>query len=279
MKLSVAIASAEAPPSAFVVWRGFEDSIRKAAQLGFHGVELALKDAAEVDPRWLEKTLSRYGLGASCISTGQIFSVHNLYFTHPDSSVRQKTIDTFKELISLAADFGGLVNVGRARGYYDEKQSKAETENLFVESCRTLCDFAAPKDVSIIIEPVNRYEINFINSIAQGSEFIIRVERENIGLMADVFHMNIEDPKIGEAFVDHHTLIKYVHLADSNRWAPGNGHLDFADVFDGLKRAHFDGWTSLEILPEPDPDSAARIGAETILPMIEKFNNGGHDND
>lgn len=275
MKLSVAVASEDAPSSAFVVWRGFEKSARRAAEFGYHGVELALKEASDVDPTWLAKTLSDYELGASCISTGQVFAVLGLYFTHPDATARAKTLEVFKELISLAADFGGLVNVGRARGYYGEHQTKEETETLFIDSCRTLCDYAAPKNVNIIVEPVNRYEINFINSVQDGADLVARVERDNIGLMPDVFHMNIEDAHIGEALATHGKWIKYVHFADSNRWSPGQGHLDFEDAFHGLRRAGFDGWGSIEILPEPDPDTAARNAAETMLPMIEKYNAGG----
>ena len=64
----------------------------------------------------------------------------------------------------------------------------------------------------------------------------------------------------------------YVHFADSNRWAPGQGHLDFDDVLDGLARARWDGWASIEILPVPDPDTAARQAAEAVLPMIARYN-------
>lgn len=274
MKLSVAVAGENAPADAFVVWRGFEHSVRKAAELGFHGIELALKEAAEVDPKKLSKWLSEHKLEASCISTGQVFAVLGLYFTHPDSSVRERTLEVFRELIDLSTDFGGLINVGRARGYYAEGQPREQTEKLFIDTCRTLCDYAAPKNVTIMIEPVNRYEINFINSVSEGAELLARVERDNIGLMPDVFHMNIEDAHIGDALAEHARYVKYVHFADSNRWAPGQGHLDFDDVLRGLKRGGFDGWVSIEILPKPDPDTAARQSAAAVLPMVERYNSG-----
>ena len=84
--------------------------------------------------------------------------------------------------------------------------------------------------------------------------------------------MHIEDAHIGASLAKHADLVKYIHFADSNRWAPGWGHLDFDDVFAGLRKGNFDGWSSIEILPEPDPDSAAGKAAETILPMLEKYN-------
>ncbi|MHC4714046.1 MAG: TIM barrel protein [Planctomycetota bacterium] len=272
MKLSVAVASIQAPLDAFVVWRGFEQSVAKAADMGYEGVELALKAADEVDPAALSSILSRRGLDVSCISTGQVFAVLGLYFTHPDKVQRDRAIDVFRGLCDLAADFGGLVNVGRARGFVAEGQMFEMAEALFVDTARRILDYAAAKGVTLIIEPVNRYEINFVNSLDEGAALLAKVGRENIGLMPDVFHMNIEDARIGEALARHGGLVEYIHFADSNRMAPGWGHLDFDDVFDGLEKARYDGWASIEILPQPDPDSAARQAAEFMLPLLDDYN-------
>ncbi len=268
MKLAVAIASRSAPSSAFVVWRGFETSVAKAAALGYHGVELALKDAADVPPDALAAVLAQHGLQVSCISTGQVFAVSQLYFTHPDAAKRAELVRVFSGLIRLAKEFGQMINVGRARGFIGEHQTRAEAETLFVETARRVCDEAAQHGVTIVIEPVNRYEINFINNLDEGAELLAHVNRPNLGLMPDVFHMNIEDAQIGAALVRHARLVKYIHFADSNRLAPGQGHLDFDDVFDGLRRAGYNGWASIEILPKPDPDTAARQAAAFILPRL-----------
>jgi len=276
MKLAVAIAKQDAPDGAFVVWRGFEDSIAKAADLGYQGVELAVGEAGDVDADQLSGWLDRRGLSVSCISTGQVFAVGGLYFTHPDPEARAKVVDVFAGLIDLASDFGGLINVGRTRGFIGEGQSPTEAEALFIETAREICDQAAEQNVTIIIEPVNRYEINFVNNLDEGAELLAKVERPNLGLMPDVFHMNIEDAHVGQSLARHGDLVKYIHLADSNRLAPGEGHLDFDDVFDGLARGGFDGWASIEIFPKPDPDTAARQAADFILPRIEQYNAKGN---
>lgn len=269
MKLSVAVAGHSALPSAFVVWRGFEESIKKAADFGYHGVELALKTAADVDPNRLQKWLDAANLEVSCISTGQVFADLGLYFTHPDPAVREKTIEVFSGLIHLAKDFGGLVNIGRARGFIGQGQTREECEGLFAEVTRRLCDIAGPLGVTIIIEPVNRYEINFLNSLDEAAALLKKVGRSNLGLMPDVFHMNIEDDRIGESLIRNADLVKYIHFADSNRLAPGKGHLDFDEICNALKKAGFNGWASIEILPKPDPDTAAWEAAEFILPKMK----------
>lgn len=259
-------------PSAFVVWRGFEESMRKAAQLGYHGVELALKTAQDINPAELSKWLSKYKLEVSCISTGQVFAALGLYFTHRDKKVREEAVEVFTGLIELAGDLGVMVNVGRARGFIAQEQTYDEAEKLFIDTAERILDIAARKNVTIIIEPVNRYEINFINNLDEGLALISKLKHKNVGLMPDLFHMNIEDDKIGESLIRNASLIKYIHFADTNRLAPGQGHMNFDEVFSALKTIKFDGWASIEILPKPDPDTAARQAAEYILPRIEQYN-------
>lgn len=272
MKLAVAIAGTNAKQSAFVVWRGFSESMRKASELGYHGVELALKTAEDISRNDLETCLKQNKLEVSCISTGQVFADLGLYFTHPEGQVREKAIEVFAGLIHLAADYGKLVNVGRARGFVGNGQTREQAETLFIETVENICEKAEKKGVTLIIEPVNRYEINFINNLDEGTALVKKLNHKNVGLMPDVFHMNIEDNHIGESLKRNADLVKYIHLADSNRLAPGQGHLDFDDVFSGLENADFDGWASIEILAKPDPDTAARQAAEFILPRIEQYN-------
>jgi len=269
MKLAVAIADTTAAPSAFVVFRGFEESIRKAAALGYDGVELALKIADEVDRAALRRWLGAAGIEVSCISTGQVFAALGLMFTDPDPARRAQVRAVFCGLIDLAAEFGRIVNIGRARGFIGPAP-RAEAEARFVELARDLCDYAAPKGVTLVLEPVNRYEIDFINSVAEGVDLMKKVGRPNMKLMPDVFHMNIEDRTIGGELERHIEYVGYIHFADSNRLAPGQGHTDFADILAHLRRAKYDGWISVEILPKPNPDTAARQAAEFLLPMLRK---------
>jgi len=267
MELSVAIASKNALPSAFVVWRGFEESIRKASEYGYHGVELALKSADEITPSLLSKWLTAENMKVSCISTGQVYADTGLMFSDRDPDKREKVIRIFRELIDLAADYSQLVNVGRVRGPIGDR-GREEVEGLFIETTRALCDYAAPKQVKILLEPVNRYEIDFINSVEEGVAILKKVDRPNFKIMPDVFHMNIEDRTIGGELEKNMEHVAYIHLADSNRLAPGQGHTDFHDIFKHLGKANYNGWVSIEILPEPDPDRAARQASDYLRQFI-----------
>ena len=228
MKLALAIADTCALPSAFVVYRGFRESIPKAVRLGYDGVELALKTADEVDRRLLSDWLDEAGIEVSCVSTGQVFADLGLKFTESDPVRRSQVIEVFEGLIDLAAHFGQMVNLGRVRGSIG-KEPREEVEARFVSVAQSLCDYAAARDVTLVLEPVNRYEIDFINCVEEGVELIKKVERSNLRLMPDVFHMNIEDVSIGGELARHIEHISYIHLADSNRLAPGEGHTDFGE--------------------------------------------------
>lgn len=275
MKLAVAIADAKAGPAAFVVWRGFAQSIQTAAEYGYDGVELALRTKEDFDKEEMRALLKQYGLGVSCISTGQVFADLGLYLTHPDKAKRQEAINVMTGLVELAEEFGGMVNLGRARGFIAEGESFEATTAVFLDSLSHILPVAERLGVDIVVEPVNRYETNFINNMDECAQVLSPLGSKNVGAMPDVFHMNIEDASIGGSLKKHGELVKYIHFADSNRLAPGWGHLDFGEVFDALSAIGYGGWASVEILPKPTPDEAARQAAQHIIPMIKAFNQTG----
>jgi sugar phosphate isomerase/epimerase len=145
-------------------------------------------------------------------------------------------------------------------------------EELFVEVAKELCEYALLRKVCLILEPVNRYEIDFINTVEEGAELMKKVGMPNMKLMPDLFHMNIEDSNIGGELAGNIEFIEYIHVADSNRLAPGWGHTDFPIIFNALLNAGYDGWVSAEILPRPDPDSAALQTIGFLTPLISSYN-------
>ena len=270
MKLSIAIADTKALASAFVVFRGFEKFIPKAAQLGYDGVELALKRVDEINEAKLAALLSENNIEVSCISTGQVYADGGLRLTHPNKSNRAEVISIFKEFIDLAETYGKLVNIGRVRGAIGDR-NKGDVEDLFIEVITELCEYANPKGVTLILEPVNRYECDFINTVEEGVVLLNKVPASNLKLLPDVFHMNIEEDKIGKSIIENIDYIKYLHFADSNRLAPGQGHTDFKEIFDSIQRSGYDGWISLEILPRPNPEVAAKQAIDFLLPLMKQY--------
>jgi sugar phosphate isomerase/epimerase len=110
------------------------------------------------------------------------------------------------------------------------------------------------------LEPINRYETSLINNIEEGLALLDRVGAENMGLMPDTFHMNIEDADIEKSLRACGDRIFHVHVADSNRWPPGAGHLDFASILKTVFETGYQGFISGEFMPLPDADTAAQMG-------------------
>ena len=270
MKIGLAVAGPQALPSAFVVFR--DDlccCVDRAAALGYHGVELALLRADEVDIPRMKQRLSATGLEVPCISSGQVFAADHLYFTHPDASVREAAVARITGMIRLAAEFGARVNTGRVRGILHDGESIEIAMQRYVSCMKRCADVAENLGVELIVEPVNRYEVNFINSCEEGLAVIKTINRKCVKLMPDLFHMNIEDRSFRESFEQAREHITYVHVADSNRLAPGWGHMPFDEIFEILRDIEYDGYITAEILPKPDPEQAATQAASYLLRMLK----------
>ncbi len=271
MKLGIAVAPPEALPSAFVVFRyDLETSIKKARALGFDGVELALLHPGQIEPARIESLLRSSGLEIPMISTGQVFADGGLSFTHPDPRLREAAIARVKELVEVADRFRSMVNIGRVRGPVETGPARGDSEKRFLEALDAVAAHAEPRGITIAVEPVNRYELNFINRVDEAAEIIGRLGRANIKVMADVFHMNIEDRSIEGSLAAHLEQIAYIHVADSNRLAPGMGHLNFPNIIAVLESLKYTGYLTAEILPYPAPDEAAASAARYLKALVSR---------
>ena len=271
MKIGLAIAPEYALPSAFVVFRDkLEVSIEKASRLGYDAIELALRDGKEADPVHIKSLLDTYGMDLAAVSTGRVFAEAKVWCTSPDAAIRRKAVEIIKSLVEMAEPFHSRVNLGRARGYVHDGETRETAEARFLECIWECADFAAPRGVEILLEPINRYESNFINSVTDGIALMHKIARPNVKLMPDVFHMNIEDVSIGGSLEKAGPLVGYVHFADSNRWAPGQGHLDFPAILASLKKIGYDKYATVEILPFPNPDTAAKQAIDFLRTLIPR---------
>jgi len=127
-----------------------------------------------------------------------------------------------------------------------------------VAALRECCDAAGRLGVRLALEPLNRYETTLINTAAEGLALIEEVGAPNLGLLLDTFHMNIEEPSIEGSIQACGQHILHFHVADSNRWAPGAGHLDFGSILAALRATGYDGWISGEFMPVPDAATASQ---------------------
>ncbi len=264
MNLSIVLSTHAAKFEAVAFKGDFEANVAKIAGFGYQGVELAIRDPKLVDPAQLKAVVNRHGLRVPAIGTGQAWGEERLSFTSDDPAVRRAAIERIKSHIPLAAEFGASVILGLIRGISPQGQSHEQSMDYLVAALQECSAAAAPHGVKYALEPLNRYETDLIRTVADGLDLIERVGAGNFGLLLDTFHMNIEEPTIEESIRVCGERIFHFHVADSNRWHPGAGHLDFGAILATLFDTGYRGWVSGEFMPVPDADTGAQRSIEYL---------------
>lgn len=258
MKLSIVLSTHAAKFEAVAFKGDFEDNVAKIASYGYQGVELAIRDPELVDVDQLQSIVSSHHLVVPAIGTGQAWGEEGLSFTSDDPAIRRAAIERIKSHIPLAAKFGAVIILGLIRGITPQGQSHEQSMVYLVEALQECSAAAATYGVKYALEPLNRYETDLIHTVADGLDLIERVGANNFGLLLDTFHMNIEEPSIEASIRACGDRIFHFHVADSNRWYPGAGHLDFKAILDTLFDTGYQGWISGEFMPVPDAVTGAQ---------------------
>jgi sugar phosphate isomerase/epimerase len=257
MKFSIVLS---AQPTRFeaVAFRGdFERNLAHIAALGYDGVELAIRDPALVDGPALLALLDRHALAVPAVGTGQAWGEEHLSFTDPDPGVRRAAVERACAHVPFAAQAGAQIVIGLLRGVVQPGVTHAQAVDWLVQALRHSAAAAAPEGVRLCLEPLNRYETGLIHDVADGLALIERVGADNLGLLLDTFHMNIEEPDLAGAIRAASQRLFHFHVADSNRRYPGAGHVDFGHLLAVLAKVGYTGYVSGEFMPLPDADTAA----------------------
>ena len=171
----------------------------------------------------------------------------------PDPDARALAMDVMRERLALGAALGarGVLLVpqfGQRPKLPDlEPLMTAEEEEreLFRLQIRSLAGEAQAAGIPIYLEPLNRYEAYLVTRLEHALSFATRLAPD-IGIMADFFHMNIEEPDMAASIREAGEHLIHVHVADSNRLQPGRGHIDFKPSFTALKEIGYDGFFGFE---------------------------------
>lgn len=264
MKKSMVISTPGAKFSAVAFREDLRKSIEKVAKLGFQGVELAIRDPASVDGEEVKKLIEGFGLEVPAIGTGQAYGEEGLSFSSPQDGIRKRAVERVKNHIRFASLFGAQVIIGLIRGKIEKGVDRETAQGWTLKAMGECAKLAQEYGIYLTLEPLNRYETNFINRVEEAIQFIKRLGVGNVGLLLDTFHMNIEEVSIYQSIEEAKDYLTHVHLADSNRWAPGCGHLDFPRIVETLRKIDYKGYLSAEILPLPDPDTSAKLTIEYL---------------
>lgn len=259
MKSAVTISLVpEARGGPFVFWDDLAAGIRQAKALGFDAVELFPPGPEAVDPDDVATLLNDNGLSLAAVGTGAGWVKHKLLLTSPEPEVHRRAMAFVEGMIEFAAELGAPVIIGSMQGRAPDALVRDATMAYLSESLLNLGLFAAQFDVPLLYEPLNRYETNLVNSLADGVKLLKGLATTNVKLLADLYHMNIEEANLAESIRAAGPHIGHVHFADSNRRAAGMGHTDFAPLVAALRDIGYTGYLSAEVLPLPESIAAAK---------------------
>ena len=233
-----------------------EASLSSINALGYDAVEILLPDLDFISAADLAECLSSHALKLAAIGTGGAFINGKLHLCSPNESIRRRAEDYVLRAIDLASQFGAAVNLGLVTGIVEDGVTRDHALGWLIPALERIGTHASGGCVAI--EPLNRYEGNLINSVDDGLELLRCAGRDSLKLLADLFHMNIEEGNMADAIRRAGRAIGHVHFVDSNRCGPGMGHTDFGPIIDALDDVAYSGYLSIEALPIPDRDTAAR---------------------
>jgi D-psicose/D-tagatose/L-ribulose 3-epimerase len=213
----------------------FEGRVEHFQKLGQH-----LKDAG------LEST------GIAVIPAGNAIS--------PDASERQKALDGLKWLSDCTAALGAEIFAGPVHqqlGVFSGRGPTADEVKWCADVHKAAAQYAAQSGISISVEPLNRFECYFLNTMEQATELVKSVDEPNYGYLFDTFHTNIEENDVPALIRKTAGAINHVHITENNRGVPGAGHIRFQPIFDALRQSGYDGWLTVEAFGSALPDLAA----------------------
>jgi 5-keto-L-gluconate epimerase len=241
-----------------------------ASELGCEGVELHLRRASDVDAADVLALMKETGIRVPTVGTGLAAGLDGLTFSNADPAVRAAAAARVKEHIQLASQLGSAVIIGSLSGRVgSDPVLRPALRSAALEALGECCRAAAGAGVTMLLEPLNRYECDYLNRVEDVLGVIDELKVDNLKVLADTFHMNIEEADISASLKLAGPHLGHVHLADSNRQAAGHGHLDIPPVLRTLRQMEYRGYLSFEVFPIPDAATAARDAVRTVRKALE----------
>ncbi|MFB0507423.1 MAG: TIM barrel protein [Thermodesulfobacteriota bacterium] len=272
MKIALTATQSEVPGGPIIMRGSIKDAFALASQLGYDGVELHIRCPSEINRDEVKKLADKYGLGIPTLGTGMAATQEGLTFSDPNPDIRHRAVTRIKEHIALAAHLNSAVTIGSINGRLGNDPQKRPIHREAALDCLKECSSAAAEaGVTILLEPLNRYECDYLNTLEEGVKVIRQIGMPSLKLLADTFHMNIEEADITVSLRTAGPELGHVHLADTNRQAPGYGHLDVRGVLRVLRDMRYQAYLSFEVLPLPTFRQAAEDGIRTVREILSNL--------
>jgi len=276
MKPSLFVATPEFPADSQYVhlYRDRTDiNIKRAADQGFEAVEFIINDPDVCDVSLLEKAIADNHIELACLNTGYIASGLKYTLISQDKVIMEKAMQKLKKCIDIAERMHCFVGIGLFRGACIPDKPIRYSRDLLVDVLKEATAYAKAKKVDLSFEATNRFEINFINTTAEGVDIVERVGADNLGMTLDLFHIYLEDRNMYEAITMAKDHIRHMHFSDSDRWPAGfsHGEINFPALIQLLHALGYDGYLSEGLVRADNADECARVTVGYLKKLIQKY--------
>jgi sugar phosphate isomerase/epimerase len=257
------------------------ESFARLARYGYEGIDLQ-GEPSRYDTSEVLKLCDEFGIKVTSVLSWCIWGIPGRDMASPDDAERSAAAQYGRACIDLAAELNAPVlavlpaPAGRTAPSGSPKDEEAWQAaykadwGRAVDSLRQAADYAALRDVTLALEPINRYETFLVTNLEQALQFLSDVGADNLKLQLDTFHMNLEEPDMAGAVRRAGKLLVNLHVSDSNRETPGRGHTDFAALLGALRDIKYEGLLALEpVPPGSDPLLAAQMTRN--LPLRDAY--------
>ena len=229
----------------------------KLKAAGYDGVELEVFEGDPAHYRKVAQVLRDNGLQSTAVT---IIPDREHSPISPVAAHRQGAVDHLKWAIECTVALGAGLLCGpfyQPLGVFSGCGPTEEEKARAAEVHHTVAEVAQEAGIDLALEPLNRFEAYFLNTIDDAAEYVRRVNHPNLGVMYDTFHANIEEKDPVACITRHMDVIRHVHISENDRGTPGRGHVPWAETFTALRGGGYDGWLTIEAFGRTLPELAA----------------------
>jgi|TARA_B110000902_G_scaffold207444_1_gene236447 D-psicose/D-tagatose/L-ribulose 3-epimerase len=219
--------------------------LAKLKHLGFDGVEIPTGDYTTKELANIRNALNNEDLKCT-VATLLSPEVNPI---SPDSAIRAAARDKLQHDINIASELGSEALIGPMHSghklFYDRGPNQQEVD-LCTEFLAAMGTEAKQANLLLGVEPLNRFECYFLNTAAQGKQLVDAVNLDNVGILYDTHHANIEEYNVYDAITGLGNRLNHFHISESHRGSPGTGAVDWRNSFKALKDMNYKGWLVIE---------------------------------
>jgi len=233
-----------------------EPLFARIKEWGFDGAELFLSLDEPADIAAVRAALDRLQLErATCCVLPR-----DANLISADAATRANGVEFLKKCIDRTADLGAPLMCGPLYAGLGVMTGRRRTDKEWgwaVRGLRAASARAQKRGVCMCIEPLNRFETYFLNTLEDAARLVRDVDSPNVKIHFDTFHSNIEEKHPAEALRAVAPELGHVHISENDRGIPGTGHVDWKGVLKVLKEIGYDDWLTIESFAQPEPALAA----------------------